>query len=824
MAPKASSTVESAPTNQAVHATSGRQSFPLRPLLPVNPAVIPADAPPAEHLPLCLQCKVAIGASDDPMEAAADRTAEEVMRMDEPANVVKPAAPPQLRRVAAPGSNTGMCNAPLIVHEVLRAPGRPLDREARDFMEPRFGRDLSTVRIHTDGHAALSARAINARAYTSGNRIVWGEGAYAPDTPAGKRLLAHELAHVVQQGIAPQHPSVTLVQREEVDSTPPADLGWLSEALVGALSAPALALGETAHGLVHSTWHGFVAEIKSGFSEAASKVMGRLKEFATSPSELLSFFPKYWWGLLKGIVSPITGLFDLVKFGIILEGLSEKVLATAWSRREQLAADAKGLAGTMRSMGGKAKSALSGMLSHPIDTVAALGPLLENAKQDANLAAEKGGHKIGAMLLESADKPIPDLAETAGEVIGTVVVNVALFVFTDGIGDAIVQVAGKLGETAAVLSKLGKGAEMLGGLVTKLAELLSGIGGWVTKAEEFITSVASAVLKPLQPVLEELGEAMSGLRKFLRDLLGVAEQAEGQEAAAASKTLADATRERTPTKLPGAGDSHTTPPTKVPASKAPTKSPKPRYTAHAGGEGDAFSVDYRPETVPHDVSYGRVSGKPVASSTDDLVDETAGELKTPAVRDEDLLATQADEIDDPMVDPEDRAMQLGSSEPERPANAREAGEMADDRAQAQLTPRDEWSAPPGSAPRPPDSAPTADRLEWLHKRLQTHVDQAIERYAQEVGLTPGQEAALLDNPNLLSAFRGSRIDQLAKDTIMQDADLADVITAPDFFAEPDILSASLPEWFDITTRAAWMNHLIKYQGRYGSRAVLLPTQ
>lgn len=66
-------------------------------------------------------------------------------------------------------------------------------------MESRFGRDFSHVRVHADDHAAASAEAINARAYTVGNDIVFGRGEYRPSDTAGQRLLAHELAHTVQQ-------------------------------------------------------------------------------------------------------------------------------------------------------------------------------------------------------------------------------------------------------------------------------------------------------------------------------------------------------------------------------------------------------------------------------------------------------------------------------------------------------------------------------------------------------------------------------------------------------------------------------------------------
>ena len=87
-----------------------------------------------------------------------------------------------------------------IVHDVLRSPGRPLDPAPRAFMEHRFGHDFSQVRVHTDAKAVESARAVNALAYTVGKDIVFGADRYTPGTSEGRRLLAHELTHVIQQG------------------------------------------------------------------------------------------------------------------------------------------------------------------------------------------------------------------------------------------------------------------------------------------------------------------------------------------------------------------------------------------------------------------------------------------------------------------------------------------------------------------------------------------------------------------------------------------------------------------------------------------------
>ncbi len=100
-------------------------------------------------------------------------------------------------------SDAGQIAAPPIVHEVLASPGQPIDSSTRAFFEPRFGHDFSHVRVHTDERAGNSAHAVNALAYTAGRHIVFGAGKYSPTTAPGQRLLAHELAHSVQQGVVP---------------------------------------------------------------------------------------------------------------------------------------------------------------------------------------------------------------------------------------------------------------------------------------------------------------------------------------------------------------------------------------------------------------------------------------------------------------------------------------------------------------------------------------------------------------------------------------------------------------------------------------------
>jgi len=118
----------------------------------------------------------------------------------------------KLQRKESGNENTKLSST---VFQVLQSGGQPLDRAIRAFMEPRFGFDFGNVQVHNDTLAHQSAKAINALAYTWQNRIVFGEGQYQPHSSKGKRLLAHELTHVVQQS----GNKVNRVQRAPADET-----------------------------------------------------------------------------------------------------------------------------------------------------------------------------------------------------------------------------------------------------------------------------------------------------------------------------------------------------------------------------------------------------------------------------------------------------------------------------------------------------------------------------------------------------------------------------------------------------------------------------
>jgi Domain of unknown function (DUF4157) len=155
---------------------------PIRRTEPQGPSSL--VAPPLSGI---LRPKLAVGPVDDPLEHDADRVAGRAMRMPAPLRTLRSGSP------ASSGE------APASVHDALGAPGHPLDAAARAFFEPRFAHDFADVSIHDDAPAARSARDLGALAYAVGRHIVVDSARHHPDSVAGQRLLAHELAHVVQQ-------------------------------------------------------------------------------------------------------------------------------------------------------------------------------------------------------------------------------------------------------------------------------------------------------------------------------------------------------------------------------------------------------------------------------------------------------------------------------------------------------------------------------------------------------------------------------------------------------------------------------------------------
>lgn len=149
-----------------------------------------------------LQTRLRVGDASDPLEREADEVAERVLRSAGPIQALAPSPEMARRASATPGMAVRPQLGPATEQKIqaLRGGGEPLPEPVRELFEPRFGHDFSRVRLHTGGTAESVASSLNALAFTMGDDIVFGAGQYAPGTETGKRLLAHELTHVVQQG------------------------------------------------------------------------------------------------------------------------------------------------------------------------------------------------------------------------------------------------------------------------------------------------------------------------------------------------------------------------------------------------------------------------------------------------------------------------------------------------------------------------------------------------------------------------------------------------------------------------------------------------
>lgn len=140
--------------------------------------------------------RLPVSPANDASEIEADQIADKVMRATEPVN---PSSTKNSVQRKESGGHPASLSAPAFDNLINSSPGRSLDADTRSFMESRFNYDFGKVKIYDDESAAKSARSVNALAYTAGDKIVFNSGQYDPNSYSGKRLLAHELAHVVQQ-------------------------------------------------------------------------------------------------------------------------------------------------------------------------------------------------------------------------------------------------------------------------------------------------------------------------------------------------------------------------------------------------------------------------------------------------------------------------------------------------------------------------------------------------------------------------------------------------------------------------------------------------
>lgn len=212
-----------APLQRAVSGPQGSGVSHSRVLLQRSCVCERSTAEPEEKCDDCqtqaLQPNLVVGTTDDPLEREADEVADQVVSPGKGRGPTPTA--PRIQRAPSLQSG-GRALASSSVERALSDPGAPLDQGTRHSMQRRFGHDFSRVRIHAGAAAERSANELAARAYTVGHDIVFGTGQFAPGSAMGRRLLAHELTHVVQQSGPAGGPTqgVTLRRKTTIGELP----------------------------------------------------------------------------------------------------------------------------------------------------------------------------------------------------------------------------------------------------------------------------------------------------------------------------------------------------------------------------------------------------------------------------------------------------------------------------------------------------------------------------------------------------------------------------------------------------------------------------
>jgi hypothetical protein len=491
----------------------------------------------------------------------------------------------------ADGSNSTAQKSPaLMATEALRGPGAPLPSRVQSEASLRYGHSFSNVRVHTHASASAAARSLHASAFTLGQNIAFRADRYAPDTVHGQLLLQHELHHVAQQRsatpvllpeIESQHSQHELEAREifgpqlhgvpvqRIQCAPEEQQFSLGGGLVDKVGQGAF--GERAWPFIKAVLEGFVggvqADVKSGRASAAKSHLSKL----LVPWNAAKFYGGYLVGLVLGLISPITdlvkGAIGLVKLGIsALEWLakwSPVGVAISQERQRKIAQLIQKFSDLATEFG----NAIMDFAKDPKGTIRKFSGFLDNLMQMALGKAREIGAKAAHSIFDFLQLEYYEMGKGIGEVIGALVAQVLLLVFSDAIGNLISKGA----------SFLGKAAEFVAGKAVAVFEWVKGL---VSEVVTLLRNAVKGALKLFEGLLNKTVEAFDALKALFTEAAAALEF--GGETAAAGvgrggpKPLGNVLESRalTPARTSPATVADLTPP-KVHPSNVPKQAPKP---------------------------------------------------------------------------------------------------------------------------------------------------------------------------------------------------------------------------------------------------------
>ncbi|MGB7863044.1 MAG: DUF4157 domain-containing protein [Candidatus Sulfotelmatobacter sp.] len=409
----------------------------------------------------------------------------------------------------------------------MQSAGSPLDQRSREFVEQHSGRDVSQVRVHTGEQASEAAEALHAAAFTVGNDIVFARDRYSPSTAAGRLLLLHELKHVEQQRSAARasnlrldppasseehqarsllDPNVRPLAVQRVQCAPEGEQFSIGEAVADSVGRSLF--GDAAWPFLKAVFEGFVGGIKSdvaaGRADEANEHLVKL----LIPLNALKFNAGYVVGFVIGLVSPIT---DLVKgiIGVVRLSISALEWLAKWSpigvavspERQQKIIQ---LITKFNELGNEWNKALAEFMSDPQGTIKKFTDFLDNLMQLALGKAHELGAKAAHSIFDLLKKDFFDMGKSMGEVIGALIAQVLLLVFSDAIGNLITKGA----------SVLGKAAEFVAGTAVEIFEWVK---GFASEVGAMIRSALKGALKMFEGLGNKLMEAVDSFVALFTD-------------------------------------------------------------------------------------------------------------------------------------------------------------------------------------------------------------------------------------------------------------------------------------------------------------------
>ncbi len=622
---------------------------------------------------------------------------------------------------------TPVSSVPPIVHKVLSTPGQPLDAETQNYMGSRFDHDFSHVRIHTDAQSGESARAINAQAYTLGQNVVFGTGKYVPDSSEGRGLLAHEFAHVVQQRDSETKGILTLETEDSAreyeasaaasqilrgqpvsNLSQPAEVGIQRATSTfdpskmaehAATSAITIVISKFLNASFWFLPSEFRQEAAIGFEEEMrtqlvdqNKLRDALKqmnEFKENPFAWLKFTKGLMIGYAEGIISPVTGLFDMAVFAETLQSLAKRLVQ---KNLLSLAMDAVILAQKCINFSDNLKSEFVAWVMKDWMRAANLfsHPDLAAARQAGRITASiligtieapwkpEEPHKpwefnqiinrpLGYVdsLVERADKwlldaPWSKIGSKIGYAAGFTLISAVLLVVSDGIGNIIAGAGKALGEVSRSLRFAG--------------DILVGIGRAITAVEAGFALIMQAAIKALglEPLINPILRLFSEIDVFLKNLFGVTKQGESAAVGLVGKGMSEleSVANLRPKVTPHAPPLPETPPhLKVPGSTKPVHTGTEPPSAPAAPVMESKVAPRESDLVPSPAQPERVEAPPVQADPSASKPLSSGEPPSPitetqkpvepaqsAVRPEETLPTKTQkpiEPEQPAVKPEE---------------------------------------------------------------------------------------------------------------------------------------------------------------------------